>query len=187
MPNSVVSSSQTRPWSLPAGWFSVSQTWSLWNPKNCSPQPCPLLGLCKSPWLHRIRSIHLPRLSSAAHRRRDLQTGSSALGRVEIRGSVRSESHRHHGMCRQGCQFLVLPDDKPNVCQPSADCWCFCLHRCPRMFQLQKNKDLQQQCLNLEGEVENMWNQGNARISSLTAKMKGTPNMFAMSPWAFGC
>ncbi|KAK1836629.1 hypothetical protein QBC39DRAFT_296795 [Podospora conica] len=40
------------------------------------------------------------------------------------------------------------------------------------MFQLQKNKDLQQQCLNLEGEVENMWNQGNARISSLTAKMK---------------
>lgn len=51
----------------------------------------------------------------------------------------------------------------------------------PRMFQLQKNKDLQQQCLNLEGEVENMWNQGNARISSLTAKMKGTQNILTIS------
>jgi hypothetical protein len=55
------------------------------------------------------------------------------------------------------------------------------------MFQLQKNKDLQQQCLNLEGEVENMWNQGNARISSLTAKMKGRQNIFSMYPWALGC
>ena len=56
-----------------------------------------------------------------------------------------------------------------------------------RMFQLQKNKDLQQQCLNLEGEVENMWNQGNARISSLTAKMKGTRNILTIYSWALRC
>ncbi|KAK3353524.1 hypothetical protein B0T25DRAFT_568721 [Lasiosphaeria hispida] len=40
------------------------------------------------------------------------------------------------------------------------------------LFQLQKNRDLQHQSTYLEREVENLWNQGNARIKTLAAALK---------------
>ncbi|KAK3379891.1 hypothetical protein B0T24DRAFT_663978, partial [Lasiosphaeria ovina] len=40
------------------------------------------------------------------------------------------------------------------------------------LYQMQKNRDMEQHTVQLERAVENMWNQGNERIRTLTAKIR---------------